>query len=552
MLSVLFVCIGITRIVSTYPVLTHVIDEPLHISCGMEWLEKGKYSYEPQHPPLTRVLAAAGARWAGARNVSKEEFLEAHKILYAAPSYERVLSWARAGELPFFVLASLVVWLWGRRVYDEQSAMWAVLLFTTTPSVLAHAGLATTDIGLTAMTMAACYGWWRWLQEPDWRRTLIAATAIAGGVLSKFTFLVFFPVCGLWLVLLSRRGRGLAWPSWARWRWAGVMMALVMILVWSGYLFCVTPVSTQEGPWGIIPHLPRKLQKIITARESISLPAGPLYEGVVRVMQHNFEGHRSFLLGDIRREGWWYFFPVVLFFKTPLPGLILFVWGISRPGKSAWRSASVLGCAGLILLVSMSGSINLGIRHVLPVVALMVLPGGFALASLFGARKRRWWGWAVGAVLVGWSLSSSVGTHPNYIAYFNELAGGQPEDIRADADLDWGQSIALAAKELKSVVAREPVGLRLYGTSDWAKHGLAINGNYVASAWVPRAGWTAIGATDFVLLETAPPEVPAPFRIRKPWWWLSGLRPERRLAGGAVLLFRVSEEHIARIQDSSE
>ena len=52
------VMIASARIVATYSVFNHTFDEPAHIACGMEWLDKGVYRWEPQHPPLARVAAA--------------------------------------------------------------------------------------------------------------------------------------------------------------------------------------------------------------------------------------------------------------------------------------------------------------------------------------------------------------------------------------------------------------------------------------------------------------------------------------------------------------
>src|ERR1017187_10357074 len=54
------ILIASVRIVSTYTVFNHTSDEPNHIACGMEWLDKGTYTYEAQHPPLARVAAALG------------------------------------------------------------------------------------------------------------------------------------------------------------------------------------------------------------------------------------------------------------------------------------------------------------------------------------------------------------------------------------------------------------------------------------------------------------------------------------------------------------
>jgi len=45
------------------------------------------------------------------------------------------------------------------------------------------------------------------------------------------------------------------------------------------------------------------------------------------------------------------------------------------------------------------------------------------------------------AVLVAWLAGSSLLSHPDYLAYFNEFAGGEPQNILVDSDLDWGQDI---------------------------------------------------------------------------------------------------------------
>jgi hypothetical protein len=46
--NVLFVLglllLGTVRIVSTYSVLSYTYDEPAHLACGMEWLDKGVYT----------------------------------------------------------------------------------------------------------------------------------------------------------------------------------------------------------------------------------------------------------------------------------------------------------------------------------------------------------------------------------------------------------------------------------------------------------------------------------------------------------------------------
>src|SRR5215813_3840677 len=45
------VALAVARIVSTYPNVSETFDEPAHISSGMEWLDRGTYTYDLLHPP---------------------------------------------------------------------------------------------------------------------------------------------------------------------------------------------------------------------------------------------------------------------------------------------------------------------------------------------------------------------------------------------------------------------------------------------------------------------------------------------------------------------
>ena len=59
-IAILAVLLASGRILSTLTVFSQTSDEPVHIACGMEWLDKGVYTGEAQHPPLSRVATAIG------------------------------------------------------------------------------------------------------------------------------------------------------------------------------------------------------------------------------------------------------------------------------------------------------------------------------------------------------------------------------------------------------------------------------------------------------------------------------------------------------------
>jgi hypothetical protein len=192
---VLLVTLASMRIAATYAVFSHTVDEPAHLACGMEWLSQGTYSYETQHPPLARVAAALGPFLAGETSQNlPEKWQEGLAILAHGGHYERNLALARLGILPFFWLACWVVYAWTRRYLGTLQALLAVLLFTNLPPVLAHAGLATTDMALAATTGAAFLAAARWCEHPGPLNSLVFGGATGLAVLSKLSALAFIPV----------------------------------------------------------------------------------------------------------------------------------------------------------------------------------------------------------------------------------------------------------------------------------------------------------------------------------------------------------------------
>jgi hypothetical protein len=167
----------------------------------------------------------------------------------------------------------------------------------------------------------------------------------------------------------------------------------------------------------------------------LSVPAPTLFAGAALLGAENVVGHPGYLFGRIREKGWWYYFPVALFFKTPIPFLLLALAGAIRAfrhGKRA-RESTLLPVA--MLAVVLPSSIDIGVRHLLP---LYVPRSALAGSALVAMAKRPDWRVAA-ALLAGWIVIGTESAHPDYLAWFNEAAGRHPERILEDSNLDWGQ-----------------------------------------------------------------------------------------------------------------
>ena len=492
-LTVAFILIASLRIVATYTVFSHTSDEPAHVACGMEWLDKGAYTWEPQHPPLARVAVALGPYLSGIRSqgvphpktldLFQEDnlkiFQEGAKIFYYGKHYDRTLALARLGVLPFFWVACLAVYWWGRRYFSRAVAVVAVFLFTFIPPVLAHASLATTDMALTAfMTLAFLTGL-IWAEQPTVGHAIWFGLACGLMMLSKFSCMAFFPAIAAFALagyfVVERPGvNAVLRAAKARIPTFGLAVLAALLAIWAGYRFSFGKV----------------------AFANVSLPCPALFNGLWQVRQHAAHGHPCFLLGEIRETGFWNFYLVGIFYKSPLGFLALLGIGlvlVFRKHPLTRRLWLPLVFSGATLLVGMFSTINIGLRHVLPVYVGFSLLAAVAVMKLLEAGRTQKWLWGLLSALVLWMAASSALCHPDYIPYFNELAGTEPENILVDSDLDWGQDIKRLATRLHEVGATSIAWTGFVWAELEEQHGFPRI--RPLSRFRPEPGWSAVGVT---------------------------------------------------------
>jgi hypothetical protein len=244
---------------------------------------------------------------------------------------------------------------------------------------------------------------------------------------------------------------------------------LFALVCCAAYRFAWNPIVRPQKDFAVaqkaekLARVSPSLLKILSA----PVPGGQLLRGLGSMFFHNEKGHASYLFGEFREKGWWYFFEVVLAVKTPLAFLLLL--GIGMP-LLIRRSSTDLGnpyilaapvFAAAILLFCMSANVNLGVRHILVVYPLLSLVAAYAVVECW---RRRGAARYAAAALVVWQLVAGFLAHPDYLAYFNELAGSRPERILVESDLDWGQDLHRAALRLRQLGARS-VAVSYFGTT---------------------------------------------------------------------------------------
>lgn len=383
------------RVLATHRVFSQTSDENIHLAAGYDILVKHSWMTDIHHPPLSRVFFALPFIHTP-EPAATEKNARGNALFFRNDRYTQNLAAARFGNLLFLAIGIIAVARWAMRILSPAAGLIAGSLFAMLPVILGHAGLATTDMAVTAMLPLALDELSRLIEAPSWRRGVAFGVALAAGVLSKYSFLPYFPVAGL-LVFVVVLLRNRATPQLRNlFAWLALAAIIATLLVWLGF----------------------------------GCSFEPLMAGIEDVRKHNSGGHRNFLFGKLSWIGWWYYFPVALSVKTPIPFLILALVGCAILIR---KRPEIPLCAAAILGVAMTSQINIGVRHVMPIYAPLAIAAAGAIVALWRFR-------IVSAILVAWMFIEGAIAHPDYLAWFNEFAP-EPQAILNDSNFDWGQDV---------------------------------------------------------------------------------------------------------------
>lgn len=514
------------RVVTTYQEFSQTYDEGAHIAAGMEWLSEKSYTREPQHPPLARIAAAVGPWLYGVPPPSADTLpARGNQILHSG-DYTTMLALSRAGILPFFLASIVAVWLYARQISNDTGAAAAAFLYSNAPPALAHAGLATTDMAATAAFVWTVFLFHRWIARPTPLGAFLFGVAAAAAVGSKFSTILFLGIALPTVAICARLSGDLRVrlrPFAAHLVIATLAGALTL---WAIYRFDVGPLRGSNLSYLEL-ALPDEEPYFELARTLAfsDIPAPAIVGGIAEMLLHNRTGHASYLLGEYRLGGWWYYFPVAIAVKTTIPFLLLAVLsiviclGLARRGKWAPLAPVVSACG--IVVACFPSNINIGVRHVLPFYALMAITIGAAIAVLWsrGTRARL----MILAVLLI-DLGISLRAHPDYLAYFNIFAGPHPENVLLDSNLDWGQDLLRLVERTKELNIHA-LQLSYFGTADLSRHDLPPLLPLTYDE--PSPGWFAVSE-----MHRGSHEHPVAFR------WLHRF-PRYERIGKSIRLYRI-------------
>lgn len=359
------------------------------------------------------------------------------------------------------------------------------------------------DVPVTAMTILTLYLLLRWFESPTVAAAARLGVAAGLAVATKMSAVPFIGVAALSLMalrLLFTPRAPLRWLLPRRLATAALAALLTVVITVGIYgpklVYLTTPdlalspaLNFLTGDRGALHDLAYRF----AAR--VPLPLGFLMvpTNFLGVEWHNEHGHLSFLLGHTAANGWWYFYPVALAVKTPLPLLLLGLYGLGLLTLRGWRSADIYLLApaacftSILVFCCLYSHINIGVRHVLIAYPLLAIGAAYAIVSGWQQWHSRLARPALAALLL-WQVSMLVIAYPDYLAYFNPIAGQHPERILVDSDLDWGGQDLRRLEQVLAARRVQQLWLGYQGTADLSRERLPpfmpLKPNQPVSGWV--------------------------------------------------------------------
>jgi Dolichyl-phosphate-mannose-protein mannosyltransferase len=407
------------------------VDEVVHLPAGVTYWQKGTFRLYHHNPPLVRMVAALPVICWGNLVTAPAYFQDSwgspdpqpttFSQTFAYLNSERYLDLFRLARMvmPLFsVVGGLAVFAWSRRLYGNRGALLSLCLWVFCPNILAHCRLITTDVGSTALGVAATFVFWLYLRNPSWLRAAAAGTMLGLAELTKFSMLLLYAVWPfLWLVrlilatpraqIVRRAAVGVAHGLLivvlsilvidAGYRFEGVGIPLGKFEFASGALTRPVAGGIRKAPASQNPlyalmwtFRENRFRGTILAKLPVPLPEHYLLgfdeqkveaDGILNRLRRADQALRSgdvelarkeaasadqsvggytvYLNGVMRTSGWWYYYICTLLYKVPegtwlLVLLSLLLLFVQRRTPEAWADEVCLWTVPVVVLCSMS------------------------------------------------------------------------------------------------------------------------------------------------------------------------------------------------------
>jgi len=576
-----------------------IMDEVAHIPSGYSYVKYHDFRLNPEHPPLLKDLAGIPLQFLKNTFPANEQFwtTDANGQWTAGERYlyfpgnntEAILFWSRFPIILIALALGFVIFKWTKELFgtkaglpaeaSAKAGLLALALYALDPNILGHNHYVTTDLGIAAFCVFAFYFFTKYLKKPSWKTIILAGIFLGLAALAKFSSVLLFPVMGIALILyaffrkeklgFSFLGSGKIKRFWLQKLYLYVatfvvILAIHGLLIGIVYELNIYKMPTEKIHQLIDTQLGGNTKQLASpylhkmADNSVLRPYSQYLIGFFMVFGRVAGGNTTYFFGEVTNQSFRAYFPMVFLIKEPLPMLILLFFSIAigltmmlknnlpEFPKKIWTNIksyldghiaefSMLSFIALYWYISITGNLNIGLRHLFPTFPLMYILIA-KQATVFGSRitkNYRKYFWSAISILIIWLAAETAFAYPSYLAYFNQTVGGSKNGYKyvTDSNVDWGQDL----KRLEKFVSDndiQKIRVDYFGGGD-VQHYLGDKAIMWHSALGQEPGWYAISATFlqnslyYKITEGIPD-----------YEWLRERTPTAEI-GGSILIYKV-------------
>lgn len=483
-------------------------DEVAHIPAGYSYVTEHDTRINPEHPPLIKDLSGFPLLfmdlnfdttkdfWTGKlpNKWDEGQWAAGRHLLYEAGNdSDKIIFWARIPIILLSIILGLFLFKWGKELAGTSAGIFALILYAFDPNILGHNHFVTTDLGIAAFLTFSFYYFLRFIKNPSWKNALVGGMFLGLLLVTKFSSILALPIFGIVLIIyplikinpgknnLKEKLKNLLEYSYKG--IAALLMATVVI--WMVYEINTFNMPKETFDQTVEFFFPASDSNIKTAysnkilhalnQNELTRPLGTYLFGPFWTFKRVSGGNGAYFLGQVGNGFAWYF-PVVFVIKETLPFLFLAFFSILYTIKQVfsnfnWKKTGarilnflrkstpeyvMLSFIVLYAYVSIKGGLNIGFRHLFP-----ILPFAYLLISkkifdfirnshMVSQKNFRF----VSLFLIAWIVIIPILNYPSYTSYFNESIGGSQNGYQyvTDSNTDWGQDL----KRLKVYADKHP------------------------------------------------------------------------------------------------
>ena len=381
-------------------------------------------------------------------------------------------------RLPFMLISLLLafyVYKWSTELYGLKAGFLSLFLYLFNPVIISTSRLALTDLAAATFFLIATYYFWRFNKKPSLKNLFLTGLFIGLTFLTKEIAVFLIPTYVI-LIMLNYKKISIK-KSMSSLLLIGI---ITFLLIFLAYGFQIGPIASSVPTHykdRAIKEINNKFSNNIELRDQIlyifhnvSVPAPAYIASNFFTAYHSDKGIKGYFFGEISEVGqkWWYYYPVLVFIKTPIPTIILFLLSLlyfrKIKGVVIFNELHLIIPFLINFLFFMFNQQAHSVRQIIVIFPYLFIFTGKIVNIKVRNKKTLS---ILLLVLLIWNLLSVILAYPAYTTYFNEFVGGPKNGHKylLSDNLDIGQDLI----RLKNFMDRnniDKINLSYYGGID--------------------------------------------------------------------------------------